>query len=373
MRNRGWLPKIRRGTKAVVAAVVAAVVLDACSSEITVEGPLVEQFCELDPSLLANFTAPNLIPALTEPNMVAAASLLAGYLEDDDRVLGVVIAGEARAYPHNILWWHEIINDRIGTTRLSVSFCPLTGSGLVFDPQVGEGNLIDLGVSGILFANNLMMFDRRNNELYGPQLAVEGKCGNFVGGSLNLMPVQEMSWGRWKALHPSTRVVSQNTGWDRDYPQEFYPYGDYRELDDETLLFPMTVDESRPIKERVLAIRDGDGGRGYPFGELATTGSVAALNEVVAGIPTAIFYEQAGGEVAIAFDARVNGQTLTFDADPAGFWTDQESDPSTWDIGGLATAGPLAGEQLTTLSDAYVLFWFAWRHFQPNGTTYIAP
>jgi len=213
------------------------------------------------------------------------------------------------------------------------------------------------------------MFDRVSGNLYGPQLGVGGKCGNFTDVSLELMPVQEMSWGRWKALHPNTKVVGDDQGFTRDYQR--YPYGDYDRLDDDDLLFPMAVDESRPIKERVLAIRDGDAGRGYPFGELAANGSVVALNEVVAGIPTAIFYELMDGQTAIAFDARVNGQTLTFTADPGGFWTDQETG-STWDIGGAATAGPLEGERLTTRADAYVLFWFAWRHFQPNGSTYVS-
>ena len=72
---------------------------------------------------------------------------------------------------------------------------------------------------------------------------------------------------------------------------------------------------------------------------------------------------------ALAFDARVNGQTLTFDADPSGVWTDQETG-STWTLDGAAIAGPLVGERLDPRADAYTLFWFAWRHFQPDGDTY---
>jgi hypothetical protein len=83
--------------------------------------------------------------------MVSVGAEGAEYLFDFDRVLGVVVNGEARAYPHNILWYHEIVNDRIGDTWISVTFCPLTGLGLVFDPFV-DGNLLELGVSGLLFA-----------------------------------------------------------------------------------------------------------------------------------------------------------------------------------------------------------------------------
>jgi|TARA_B100000809_G_scaffold148466_1_gene145938 hypothetical protein len=110
-----------------------------------------DDLCALDPDLLIAVLPADAIPALTLPNMVSVGAEGAEYLFDFDRVLGVVVNGEARAYPHNILWYHEIVNDRIGDTWISVTFCPLTGLGLVFDPFV-DGNLLELGVSGLLFA-----------------------------------------------------------------------------------------------------------------------------------------------------------------------------------------------------------------------------
>ena len=177
-----------------------------------------------------------------------------------------------------------------------------------------------------------------------------------------------MSWGRWLELHPDTKVVSSDTGFERNY--RVYPYGSYDNINSGQLLFPMSVDGSRPIKERVLGIRVDDGGTGYPFGELAEIGDFVALNEMVGGVPTAIFFEAQQGGAALAFDTRVNGQTLTFDADPAGFWTDRETN-STWTFDGTAIAGDLMGEVLLTRPDAYTLFWFAWRHFQPRATTFL--
>ena len=76
--------------------------------------------------------------------------------------------------------------------------------------------------------------------------------------------------------------------------------------------------------------------------------------------------QRGDGETAIAFDARVSGQTLSFDAQPGGTWIDRQTG-STWRIDGRAVAGPLAGERLTVRSDAFIVFWFAWRHFQPDG------
>ena len=90
----------------------------------------------------------------------------------------------------------------------------------------------------------------------------------------------------------------------------------------------------------------------------------------VGGIPTAIFYESRDGEVAVAFDARIQGQSLTFSASGASTWIDSET-RSTWTIDGTAITGPMAGGRLSTRKDAYVLFWFAWRHFQPEGDTFL--
>lgn len=325
--------------------------------------------CDLNPELLISSLPPEAIPALTEPSMVASDSPEAEYLLESDRVLGVMMDGRARAYPHRILWHHEIVNDRVGDDWIAITFCPLTGSGLVFDPHLDERRL-ELGVSGLLFANNLVMYDRFSDEVYGPQLRVTGSCGNFRGKSLKQLPVQEMSWARWKGLHPDTKVVSSEQAFARNY--RVYPYGSYNELTDNSLLQPMSVDRSRAIKERVLAIREVDGGRGYPFGELAELGDVVAVNEVVGGIPTVIFYEARDGQTALALDARVDGQTLTFEGAPDGWWTDRETG-STWAIDGSAIDGPLSGTRLETRSDAYTLFWFAWRHFEPKGRMFSTP
>ncbi len=355
------------------AVLIGAVVIlaSACGEENPFDAtPPEDLICDLDQNLLFTSLAPNAIPAVNQPPMVAADAPQTDYLFDDDRVLGIVINGEARAYPHNILWHHEIVNDVVGGAPVSVTFCPLTGSGLAFRPEV-NGKTLDLGVSGLLFANNLVLYDRNDGEVYGPQLGVEGACGSFRGSSLELLPVQEMAWGRWKALYPNTLVVSGDLSFQRNY--RFYPYGNYDDVSNRDLIQPMPVDDSRPLKERVLAIRDRSGGRGYPYGELISMGTTVALNETVSGVPTAIFYESRSGQAALAFDARLDGQTLTFEADEgAGAWTDLETG-STWGIDGVATDGPLVGKRLRTREDAYTLFWFAWRHFQPDGQTFTAP
>ena len=107
------------------------------------------------------------IPALSNPVFVTASDGDT-FLAPGALVLGVVEGGEARAYPHNVLWWHEIINDELGGAPITVSYCPLTGSGMVYEPRIG-GQTLNFGVSGLLFDNNLVLFDRSTDSLCGDE------------------------------------------------------------------------------------------------------------------------------------------------------------------------------------------------------------
>ena len=347
---------------------VTSVALYGCGDDGTGFEPSSEStaLCALAESLTATAGFPDGIPALTEPALVSADA--AGHMLDEDRVLGVVVDGEARAYPHNILWSHEIVNDRFGDRWVTVSFCPLTGSGLAIDATV-QGRRVDFGVSGLLFANNLVLYDRESEGLFGPQLSVDARCDAFAGATPELLPVQEMSWIRWKELHPHTRVVSDATGYDRNYRR--YPYGEYDQIGNDDLLFPMETDRTRPMKERVLGVRVGPtGGVAFPFGELERMGPRAALNRQIASADVTVFYEMAGGGTAVAYNARLEGSRLTFETTDTG-WRDTETG-TTWDLSGRAVEGPLAPARLEPMAEAYVAFWFAWRHFQPDAEVWSA-
>ena len=146
------------------------------------------------------------IPALTNPAFLEPSQVQ--YLAEDDLVLGLAINGEAKAYPHNIGWWHEIINDVVGGQPVSVTFCPLTGTGLVFDATDENGEQFSLGVSGKLYNNNLVMYDRRDRTLY-PQIYFTGVWGGRENQSLTLLPVIETTWAAWKQMYPETTVVKE--------------------------------------------------------------------------------------------------------------------------------------------------------------------
>ena len=316
------------------------------------------------------------IPALTNPDFVPVGSSRAAYLDDFDRVIGLVIqdlvpapsAGEtlARAQPRilaiplNILWWHEIVNLQVGLTSLAVTHCPLTGSSLAFDRSSVGG--AEFGVSGLLFKNNLMMFDRQAGESLWPQMARAARCGVKDGQTLEMYPIIEMRWGDWRRLYPFTEVISDATGFDRNY--QLYPYGDYDRLSNEQLLFPQgPLDERREPKERVLGIPDGEGGISFPFGELDELGEAAVVPIEQAGREMVVFFDRSA-QGAMVYQPVLDGDVLTFRAEGDRILDEQTN--SVWTVDGLAVEGPLARRRLTAIPEAYVAYWFAWAAFHPD-------
>ncbi len=308
------------------------------------------------------------IPALTDPDMVAADDVLAEYLLPTDRVIGIKAGSDYLAFPHNILWWHEIVNMR--DLGLAITYCPLTGSSMVFFNRGASG--AEFGVSGLLFQNNLVMVDRTASsadESLWPQMLSAARCGPAEGRFLTMYPSIEMQWEDWVALHPDTRVLGSETGYGRDY--QLYPYGNYEVEENDFTLVPIPLplrDTRRHTKERVLGIPFGDEDRGarvFPFGSLRELGDLAVVQEIV-GVPASeiVVFWDSDAAAAVAFRPRVDGQNLTFEVTNGAF-VDAETG-SQWSIDGEALSGPLAGSTLSVVPEAYVSFWFAFVGFFPN-------
>ena len=299
------------------------------------------------------------IPALENPPLVGAEDPALDYLKTDDRVIGLLWDGQAIAIPHNIGWWHEIVNLDLDGLQVAVTFCPLTGSSLAFDRSHAGG--ATFGVSGLLYQNNLIMYDRNRPESLWPQMARGARCGARTGADLPMVPVIEMRWAGWRSLHPDTRVVSGDLEFRRDYT--VYPYGSYDDVENDQLLFPIeNVDRRRPLKERVLGIpsTDGDSGIAFPFNELLRLGSAAVVPWNINGDDIVILWD-GPAMAAMAFRPVAAGQRLTFDV-RHGAIEDRET-RSTWDVDGIARSGELRGERLEPVAEAHVAFWCAWAAF----------
>ena len=317
------------------------------------------------------------IPALSNPNLIPADHRDVDYLLPTDRVIGIEIDGEYLAFPHNVLWWHEIANmDELG---LAVTYCPLTGSSMVFHRGIVGGD--EFGVSGVLFKNNLVMYDRAGpnvEESLWPQMLAGARCGPSGGQDLAMYPALAIEWADWVALHPDTRVLSGATGFERDYTR--YPYGDYEVEDNIATLDPLDeFDDRRPPKERVLGIpyRDG-GGIAFPFGALRSVGDLAAIQATAGSadeasalsVPIVVFWDsRAAAAMAYGTSTSIVGQSMTFEVRD-GTFVDLETG-SQWSIEGKALSGPFVGKSLDKIAEAYVSFWFAFSTFYPNPVLWL--
>ena len=173
------------------------------------------------------------IPAIDSPEFVTVAEA-DSFVEDEFLGIFVDIEGVKRYYPNNILVWHEIVNDQIGDKEVAVTFCPLCGSAIVFDRNIGDQTL-SFGVSGLLYESNLLMYDRGSESLWSQ---IEGRAvvGDFAETDLEIIESQLISFKNIKDKYPDAQVLSTQTGFQRDYNR--YPYGDYETNND--FIFPVT-------------------------------------------------------------------------------------------------------------------------------------
>lgn len=309
------------------------------------------------------------IPAIDQPTFesVAAAE---ERLAEQSPVIFFAHGSVTRAYPLEILIWHEIVNDEVDGLPVAVTFCPLCNASIVFDRRVGEQTL-DFGTTGKLRKSDLIMYDRQT-ESWWQQALGEAIAGEFTGTRLTFLASQVMSFGDFAAEFPDGEVLAIPAGFSRAYGRN--PYTGY-DSTDRPFLYDGALDTRLPATERVVGISLGDVARAYAFADVAVQG---VINDELAEQAVVIFFKggvssaldaaliDEGRDVGstVVFDRRLDDQVLTFDALDNGLFKDAETG-STWNILGEALAGPLVGKQLPQVV-AFDHFWFAWHAFYPE-------
>ncbi len=362
---------LRGGTAARrLGVTLASVQLVACSGDATGPAGSVTN-CSIP---LERFTDGGInrssIPALKNPRFATRVDAPeVGYIDLSDHVIGLEFNSQPVAVPLALLWYHEVVNLEVPGDRLTVTYSPLTGSSLVFDPaSSGAG---DFEVSSYVLDTNLVMEDG-SGTLF-PQMEESASCGPHDGAALARVPYEQMSYGGWLSIHPNTWVASRATGFDFLYT--LYPYGDYRDRNNPRLFYPISspIDPRRPPKERVVGVPSGTGGVAFPLPVLAQLARedqfqqqfvfVWAANAEVEGEPIVAFWNSLAAS-ALVFRATVLGQPLTFEV-VDGTRRDVETG-SIWDFRGNALAGPMEGAKLAPLAEAYHAYWFAWADLHPD-------
>jgi hypothetical protein len=314
------------------------------------------------------------IPPLRNPKFVSVLQADA-WLKPVEPVILVQVGDEAKAYPIQILIWHEIANDTVGGEPLVVTFCPLCNTAIAFKRTV-NGQVLDFGTTGRLRYSNLIMYDRQT-ETWWQQATGEAIAGKLTGTQLEFYPAAIISWKDFKLSFPEGKVLSRETGYLRNYGHN--PYIGYDDVNNPPFLYqgPSTPDLLPPVA-RVLTIALNGEAVAYLYETLEQTGVV---NDTVGGEAITVFWQAgtaspldqssiaSGRDVgtATAFSRTVDGQVLTFVANNA-IIQDNET-RSTWNSLGAAMRGPLAGAHLTPIVSINH-FWFSWAAFKPETRIY---
>jgi hypothetical protein len=302
---------------------------------------------------------PDGIPSVDNPKFVSVKEAN-GFLGDSDLILGLNINGEIRAYPLQILVWHEIVNDKVGGVPLVVTYCPLCFTNQVFNRMLSDKAVVEFGTSGKLYNSNLVMYDRTSKSLWSQALA-EGIVGKYAGTKLERIPFDVANWKNWKQLYPNTKVLSRDTGFSRPYGAD--PYDGYYSSND--LFFPVSHRDDRlGLKEIIVGLENGGQYKAYKLQQIENN---KVINDEVNGKSMALISLHTS--MVRAYDRTVNAKKLDFEYFSTGNKVLDKQTGSEWNFDGLATNGELKGKHLTRLPYDEG-FWFEWVAFHPQTRLY---
>ena len=309
------------------------------------------------------------IPSIDAPQFISLAEA-SEFNAPQSPVISLEVNGEVRAYPLDVLIWHEIVNDEIGGVAVAVTFCPLCNTAITFDRRV-DGVVREFGVSGLLRFSDMVMFDR-TNESFWQQITGEAIVGVDTGKRLAFLPSQIVSFAEFAEAHPDAVVLSRETGYSRRYGDN--PYAGYDRIGSGTYFPVGEYDDQLDGKERVLTVEIDGESVAFPF----TVLSVEIVMETeVAGQPVVAFW-QSGAVSALdqafiigsrnvgsagAFSPYLDGERLSFESRD-GAIVDMQTG-SVWNVLGQARSGELAGAELKPVISANH-FWFSWAIFRPE-------
>ena len=316
------------------------------------------------------------IPSIDNPQFVSVADA-DGWLGELEPVVLVEAGGAAKAYPLQVLTWHEIVNDEVGGVPISVTFCPLCNTAIGFQREF-DGQVLDFGTTGRLRYSNLIMYDRQT-ETWWQQATGAGIAGKYAGSQLGFYPANIVSWQDFRERYPDADVLSRDTGYSRSYGRN--PYAGYDDINNRPFLYrgPRTPEELPPMA-RVLTVDLPEEAVAYPYETLETE---RVINDTVAQTPITLFWQPGtasaldSGSIAdgrdvgtgASFSRSLNGEVLDFE------WLDgairDRQTSSTWSLLGEATAGPLEGSRLEAVVSINH-FWFSWAAFRPETRIYLS-
>ncbi len=297
------------------------------------------------------------IPPLESPAFVTPLDA-ASWLSLDDPVIGVEIDGDARAYPRRIIDWHEMVNDTIAGVPVSLAYCTLCGSAILYDGRVA-GITYRFGTSGMLYRSNKLMYDRQTRTLW-QQYTGTPVWGELAGSGIKLktLPTTHTTYGEWLAANPETKVLSIETGFKRDYGSGV-AYRDY--FASPQLMFP-APEKAGPLKPKdiVYVVRTSEEAVAYPVALLDERGFIRDT----VGILSLVVVATGDGSGGRAYESG----RITFTQFNRKKNTLSSTDGRTWTITESALVAA-NGERLSRLP-GHNSFWFSVVNHAENGRLY---
>lgn len=314
------------------------------------------------------------IPSISRPRFVSIKKAKT-WLGQNEPVLVVEVDDVARAYPLQIMLFHQIINDTLKGRPLLITFCPLCNSALVFSRRVG-GKTLTFGTTGKLRNSGLIMYDRQT-ESWWQQFTATGIVGTQTGEKLALdRSSQIISFETFSQRHAKGKVLSRDTGFRRQYGLN--PFQGYDAIENSPIMLVDEADPRLPAMERVLNISLNGDYKLYPYGVI---NEFSVINDSVGDTPVVVLtgsgyvspldqkdiVDSKTIPLAVAYDRTLDGTVMTF-SKVGGDIVDKPTG-STWTLFGEAIAGPLKGSQLERV-DSGTNFAFAALAFRPEANVY---
>jgi len=286
----------------------------------------------------------------------------ATFLKDDELILGLKYGNTVIAYPHKILDYHEIVNHGIADFNYAISYCPLTGTGVLYNRKI-NGKLTTFGVSGLLFNSNLILYDRASDSMW-PQMMLKSVQGEHRGVENEFHQLIETTWGTWKKWFPNSKVMSVSENLGKNYDR--YPYGDYK-TNNAYLLFSVPAKlKTIPQKERILGIRNNGEVIYTRFSNFSESNpfTVKSIGED----KVYVFGSEKDNYMFAYFGKTTTGTVINISEVLLGKEVEalfKDTEGNKWNIMGEAIEGKRKGQKLK-IPENYIGYAFAWGAFYPD-------
>lgn len=322
---------------------------------------MLQQLDAFRENMMSGGPPPDGIPPIEAPQY-QPMDAVGARLHDDDVVFVVEAAEGVFVYPQNILVWHEIVNETFDGVLSSLTYCPLTGSAVGYRGQIGDMETT-FGTSGKLVNSNLVMYDRETDS-YWPQVLGRAVEGVYLGRRLETFPVIWTRWHRVKAHYGEANVLTEETGFLRDYTRD--PYGSYREsgnyYDSGSAMFPLMAEDDR-FEPKTVVIGGWINDRPFAFLK-ETVQQNQVLTFTFDGVALLAIYDEQLDTVRVFM--------LPEGMEPGDWEVDEErfrdrNSGDSWSLRGEQSDGPSGGEDLR-MAESFDVMWFAWFAFHPETT-----